>query len=86
MHTVEILQQALGVAEQLGYKVRHEWLGGDCGGGCELNGRKIFFLDLALDPSDQLDQVVDTLRREPDALRLPMAAPLRGLLGLRRSA
>ena len=86
MHTVELLDQALDLAQRLGYTLRHEWLGGSGGGGCELYGRKILFLDLATGPEDQLDQVLDTLRQEPDAAVLPMAHPWRGLLKLRKSA
>ena len=48
MHTVEALEQALDLAQRLGYEVRQEWLGGNGGGGCELNGQKVLFLDLAL--------------------------------------
>jgi hypothetical protein len=86
MHTVELLGQALDLAGRLGYKVRQEWLGGCGGGGCEVHGRKVLFLDLALGPDDQLDQVVDTLRREPEAPALPMPHKLRELLKLRKSA
>jgi len=86
MHTVELLDQAFDLAGRLGYQIRQEWLGGSGGGGCELHGRKIIFLDLALAPVDQLGFVLDALRREPDALTLPMPGPLRELLGVRKSA
>ena len=86
MHTVELLEQALDLAERFGYKVWQEWLDGSCGGGCQLRGRKVLFLDLALGPGDQLDQVLDTLRRERGVLGLPMAGPLRELLRCRKSA
>ena len=86
MHTVELLQQAVDLAERLGYKVRQEWLGGSGGGGCELYGRKVLFLDLATGPEDQFDQVLDTLRHEPDAAALPMAYQLRELLKPRKTA
>lgn len=86
MHTVEILAEAVDLAARLGYKVRHEWLGGSGGGGCEIRGRKILFLDLALGPADQLDQVLGVIRREPEAPGLPMPQPLRDLLALRKSA
>jgi hypothetical protein len=86
MHTVEVLEQALDLAERLGYRIRQEWLGGSGGGGCELNGQKVLFLDLALGPVDQLDQVVDTLQREPGAAALSMPNQLRELLSVRSSA
>jgi hypothetical protein len=86
MHTVELLEQAIDLAERLEFVVRHEWLGGSGGGGCEVAGQKILFLDLTQGPADQLDQVVDTLRREPGATGLPMPHQLRDLLKLRKSA
>ena len=86
MHTVELLGQALDLAKRVGYEIRQEWLDGNGGGGCELKGRKILFLDLALGPADQLDQVVDTLQREAEAINLPMAHQLRSLLKVRKSA
>lgn len=64
MHTVELLDEALRVAGQFGYRVRQEWLGGNGGGGCEIRGRKWLFLDLAQGPEEQLEQVLEALRRE----------------------
>ena len=86
MHTVELLQEALTLAERLGYNVRQEWLGGQSGGGCEIKGRKWLFLDLALGPMDQLDLVLETLRREPAVEPLPMSHQIRDLLHVRKSA
>ena len=86
MHTVEILEQALELVTHLGYCVRQECLAGGGGGCCELKGRKLFFLDLDLGPDEQLEQVLDTLRRETDAMALPMPHELRELLEVRKSA
>jgi hypothetical protein len=86
MHTVELLEEALDLAGRLGYTIRQEWMGGGGGGGCELRGQRVLFLDLGLAPEDQLDQVIETLRREPGAVGLPMAQPLRRILTLRKSA
>ena len=86
MHTVELLDQALDLAGRLDYSVRQEWLNGNSGGGCVLQGRKLLFVDLALGPADQLEQVVDALRHDPDAVALPMPAELRELLVVRKSA
>ena len=86
MHTVEMLRHGLDLACALGYQIRQEYLGGNGGGACELKGNKIFFLDLALDPAEQLDQVVDTLRYDAQALTLPMPHQLSELLTLRKSA
>ena len=86
MHTVELLEEAIALAQRMGYQIRQEWLGGNGGGACEIKGRKSIFLDLALGPADQLDQVLNALRREPESLTLPMPYPLRDLLQPRKSA
>jgi hypothetical protein len=86
MHTIELLEQALDLARRLGYTIRQEWLAGSGGGGCELKGQKLFFLDLDLSPVEQFDLVLETLRREPEAHKLPMPHELRELLKLRKSA
>lgn len=86
MHTVDLLEQALDLATRLGYSIRQECLAGNGGGGCELKGRKLFFLDLGLGPLEQLDQVLETLRREPAASQCSMPRELRELLALRESA
>jgi hypothetical protein len=86
MHTVEILDQALDLASRLGYTVRQEWLAGAGGGGCELKGRRLFFLDLDLAPDEQLDQLLKTLRHEPEAVNLPMPHELREMLKVRKIA
>ena len=86
MHTVDLLEEALRVAEKAGYRVREEWLGGMGGGGCEIRGRKWLFLNLGLGPAEQLDQVLDTLRGDTAVLSFPMPDQLRGLLRVRKSA
>ena len=86
MHTVELLGHALDLAVRLGYTVRQEWLAGSGGGGCELKGRKLLFLDLDLGPADQLEQTLGALRYERNAQNLPMPEELRGLLRVRKIA
>ena len=89
MHTVELLEEAIAVARRIGYQVRHEWFGGSGGGACEIKGRKAIFLDLALDPADQLEQILGALRREPladEGLATPLSYPLRELLQTRKIA
>jgi hypothetical protein len=86
MHTVDLLEEAVGLAERLGYRIRNEWMGGAGGGGCEIRGHRWIFLDLALGPAEQLEQVLATLRREPAVGTLPMPQPLRDCLVLRKSA
>ena len=86
MHTVELLEEAIAVAERAGYEVREEWLGGTGGGHCQIKGRRCIFLDLAVGPLDQLEVVLDTLRGEPHLAPLAMSNDLRGLIGARKSA
>ena len=86
MHTVELLDQALRLAERLGFIVRQEWLGGAGGGGCEIKGQKHFFVDLALSPAEQLDQVAQAIRTAQPIESLPLSPELRRALQLRKSA
>ena len=86
MYTAEILDAALRLAERAGYQVRHEWLGGSGGGGCEVKGQKLLFVDLALGPQEQLDRVLDALRRDPSLADTAMPPPLGETLRHRKSA
>jgi hypothetical protein len=86
MHTVVLLAHALNLAERLGYVVRQEWLDGNGGGGCELRGRRLLFIDLAASPADQFDLVLRVLRCESRAGELPMPQELRNALRLRKRA
>lgn len=85
MHTVELLDEALKVAEQLGYLVRQEWLGGAGGGGCEIKGRRHLFIDLALSVPDQLHLALDVLERERATERVKMGDALGRLLLARQT-
>lgn len=86
MHTVELLDAALSLIRQLGYRVRQEWLDGRGGGGCEIRGQKWFFLDLALPAEDQLEAVLETLRSDPATAAAAMTPDLRHLLNVRKTA
>lgn len=86
MHTVEMLEQALDLATRFGYTIRQECLAGCGGGGCELKGQKLFFLDLDLAPDEQLEQMLETLRREPEAVNLSMPHELQDMLKVRKIA
>lgn len=65
MRTVELMEQLLTVADELGYRIRHEWLGGSGGGACEFAGRKWIFVDLALNTYEQLEQLATALKADP---------------------
>ena len=86
MHTVELLDEALELAAQLGYAIRQEWLGGSGGGGCEIKGRKYLFLDLALSPIEQFEQVAEAIRNCPQAADVSVSYNLRRALRLRKAA
>lgn len=63
MHTVELLEQAIALAEQRGFVVRQDWLAGSAAGACEFNGRRWLLIDLAQSPREQLDLVLAALSR-----------------------
>ena len=86
MHTVELLEQALSLAELMGYRVRQEWMGGVGGGVCEFGGRKWIFIDLALNAVEQLEQVRLVLESDPSLPMMEMSPPMRRWLGVRRAA
>ena len=86
MHTVELLEQAVSVATQLGYQIRYEWLGGIGGGGCLIKGEKWIFLDLAQTPIEQLGQVIEAIRTEPNVTQLDLTGELNEQIAVRKSA
>jgi hypothetical protein len=86
MHTVELLQEAVETARQLGYEVRQDWIGGDGGGHCIVRGRKWLLLDLAQSADEQLDVVADALRAEAGAIRAVKSRELAERLQLRSVA
>lgn len=86
MHTVELLERLVALAQDLGYHVRHEWLGGQGGGRCEYAGKRWIFVDLALTSVEQAEQLANVLRLDPAVHLVEMPTPLRRLLDIRRSA
>jgi hypothetical protein len=86
MHTVDLVKEAIALAQGAGYRIRQEYLGGAMGGGCEFGGQKWIFLDVSLGPVDQLDQVLEALRHDPDLVGMPMPDELRNRIGVRKSA
>lgn len=85
MHAVELLEQAIALADRLGWAVRQDWFGGSHAGTCELKGRRFIFIDLATSPREQLDQVLEALRSLPNLDQTAVPAPLQALLGLRKA-
>ncbi|MCO6458137.1 MAG: hypothetical protein J5I93_22765 [Pirellulaceae bacterium] len=85
MHTVELLEEALAISKQLGYRVRLEWLDGG-GGSCEFAGQRWLFVDLSLTSNEQLERVVEVLRGDSALPGLRLSRPLARLLQIRRAA
>jgi hypothetical protein len=86
MHTVDLLDHALTVAQSLGIKVRQDWLGGANGGICEIKGQRYLFLDVTSSPPEQLDRVLNALQNEPRLAQAEIPSDLRRLLRIRRTA
>ena len=86
MHTVEMLERMKELAEQAGYTIRHEWLGGSGGGKCEFAGRKWIFVDLSLSVVEQLDQVATAIKDDPAVWLLDLPVPVTRALGRRMAA
>mgnify|MGYP000257832360 CR=1 FL=1 len=80
MHTAQLLDEALNLARQLGFSVRHDYFGGNGGGACQLCGRKVLFVDLALWPDEQLQHVLDVLSQEQELQSFTVSDQLRQML------
>lgn len=86
MHTAQLLSHALDLSRRAGFQIREEALEGAGGGHCLIRGQKWLLLDLTQTHQEQLNDVLDALRCEPqldlatvpdqlaDCLRLPSAA------------
>jgi hypothetical protein len=85
MHTVEVLEEALAAAAQLGYTVRREWLEGG-GGWCEFQGKRWIFLDMSQPAAEQLEAVLNVLRADSRLLVQPISPVLRRLCQRRQAA
>lgn len=86
MSAVELLEEALSVARQLGYRIRSEHLGETRSGACEIAGRKWFFLDLTLNSVEQLELVLQALRSDTAVQSAPMSKALRKALAQKLAA
>ena len=62
MHSVDVLEEAIELAESSGFEVRREYLGESAGGACRIAGQWLLFVDLSLPTDEQLSQVVCALR------------------------
>lgn len=61
MHCVDLLEEAILLAQTCGFEVRQEWLGERGGGVCRIGEKQVLFVDLSLTAQEQLDQTVTAL-------------------------
>ncbi|MEZ6078524.1 MAG: hypothetical protein R3C56_23490 [Pirellulaceae bacterium] len=82
MHSIDVLEEAIELAESSGFEVRREFLGESTGGACRIAGQWLLFVDLSLPTGEQLLQVVSGLRSSGVVTpRASSSAALRSLLG-----
>jgi hypothetical protein len=86
VHTVELLEQALALAERSGIVVRQDWFGGTAAGSCQLKGRQWLFVDLSLSPAEQLEQVLEALACVDKVDPAATNSQILKLLSLRKAA
>jgi hypothetical protein len=86
MHTVELLDEAVALAIECGFGVRQEWFGGTHAGACEIKGHRWLFIDLALNPREQLEQVLDALCEFADFPQSSLSPQLQTLLKMHKAA
>lgn len=80
MHSVDILEEVIGLAEYYGFEVRREFLGESTRGACRIGGHWILFVDLSLPAAEQLSQVIAAVRST--GIVIPLASTSRTLHGL----
>lgn len=86
MHTVELLDEAIDAARQVGYTVRQDWLTGDGSGHCLVRGRKMLLLDMAQPAREQLAAIREALRGERNLAQVEMSPELADTLDVRTVA
>jgi hypothetical protein len=82
MYSIDLKDEAIALAERLGWRIRQEYLGEVGGGPCEVAGRKWIFLDIALSPPEQFEQLLDALRGDPAIHTVKVPPALQQLLGV----
>ncbi|HBE68050.1 MAG TPA: hypothetical protein DDW52_07855 [Planctomycetaceae bacterium] len=60
-NSVDILEEAVAIAKQLGFEVRTEWLAEMPAGPCRIGAKYVLFVDLSTSASEQLSQVLQAL-------------------------
>ncbi len=75
MHAAKLLSLAVESARSAGYEIREEVLDGAGGGHCLIHGKKCLLLDMTQTHREQLSDVLDALRAEPE-IKLAELHPL----------
>lgn len=86
MHSIELMDEAIALAQRMGWKIRYECLGEVGGGACEIGRQKWIFIDLALHPLEQCEQVIEALKSDPLLHVVDVPGSLSAELGVRRAA
>lgn len=81
MHTVDLLEEALALAEKNGFSVRRQWLAEGLGGMCRIGGQRVLFINLSASSDEQLRQAIEALRSlNLSGGDLALSEPLKRLL------
>lgn len=86
MHTLDLLDQAIAVARDLGYRIRRDYLDGQGGGCCEIAGQKWIFVDSSQSPLEQLQSLLEALGGDESLAHAPLPPELSSLVRGRRAA
>jgi hypothetical protein len=86
VHSVELLEQALQAARQLGFRIREDVLDGCGGGACQIKGQRWLFLDPSLSTRERLELVLDALAAVPGPVENDLPPPLARVIHSRRAA
>lgn len=71
--TLGLLEEALQLARDLGYRVREEPLGDLAGGACAVGGIRQILLNAAQPSSQRLDTLLEVLAADPDLATQPVS-------------
>ena len=81
MHTVDLLEEALALAEKNGFSVRRQWLAEGLGGMCRVGEQRVLFINLRSSSDEQLGHAVEALRSlKLSGDKLSLSEPLKRLL------
>jgi hypothetical protein len=83
--TLGLLEEAMQLARDLGFRVREEPLGELPGGACSVGGKRQILLNAAHPSSQRLDTLLDVLAADPGVADQPISHLLETRLRRRRS-